>query len=169
MGVALLCLAILATGVTLGLQPPRFQGNDDSPTDDSASPPRPLSARIPPGQVATALRLGSVESVAGAIRAGDTIDVYAFLPDRATGSVAATQVHARSSSTRQAQTQTGCPSRWRCLQSRPRCFERRSRLARVRMRSCGPGRGWAQMNRARCSRMMTLQPGSPMSTRTERP
>jgi hypothetical protein len=42
--------------------------------------------------VATALRLGRVESVGAAIRAGDIIDVYAFVPERATGGAAATRV-----------------------------------------------------------------------------
>jgi hypothetical protein len=87
-GLGLLFIALIATGLSLNRRLPRLVPGEVEVT----SPSRSLSARIPSGQVAASLRLGRVESIGGAIRAGDVIDVYAFFTERATGGVASTRV-----------------------------------------------------------------------------
>jgi hypothetical protein len=83
-GIGLLFFALIATGAVLNLAPERLFFVEQQP----ATTARSLSGRIPAGQVATALRFGRVESVGGRIRAGDTVDVYAFYPERASGGAA---------------------------------------------------------------------------------
>jgi hypothetical protein len=67
---------------------PRSSTSDEQP---GAAAPLTIAQRIPADQVATSIRLSQVESVAGALRAGDPIDVYGFYPERLTGDVAATR------------------------------------------------------------------------------
>ena len=86
-GAGLLLSALLATAVMLSARPSRLDATDD---------PRPsvvaLSARVPPGQVATALRVSRSEGVAGALRPGDTIDVLAAFADRVSGGSPSTRI-----------------------------------------------------------------------------
>lgn len=71
-----------------------------STTDTGRAPSEPvfssnaanLSGRVPPGEVATSIRLDAVAGVAGGIRAGDVIDLYAFFPSPLSEGVAATRV-----------------------------------------------------------------------------
>jgi hypothetical protein len=86
-GIGLLFFALIATGAVLNLAPERLFIVEQRPVTAARS----LSGRIPAGQVATALRFGRVESVSGRIRAGDTVDVYAFYSERA-GAAATTRV-----------------------------------------------------------------------------
>ena len=89
MGIGLLLLALAATAIALNPRP----STSNSPVESELIGTQPnLSARVPAGQVATALRLSRTEGAAGAIRPGDTIDVYAFFPQRATGGAPSTRV-----------------------------------------------------------------------------
>jgi Flp pilus assembly protein CpaB len=68
-------------------RPPRQDTNEGARPSSVA-----LSARVPPGQVATALRVSRSEGVAGALRPGDTIDVLMAFTDRASGVSPTTRV-----------------------------------------------------------------------------
>jgi Flp pilus assembly protein CpaB len=77
-GISLVALAVI---VSTALVPGRGAAGD-SPSE---APPvaRSLAARVPAGQVATAIRFSRVESAGGGLRPGDVIDVYTHFPERA--------------------------------------------------------------------------------------
>jgi hypothetical protein len=78
-GIALVVLALFAT---TAIVPGR--GGSGEASSPSTPVSGNLSARVPAGQVATAIRLSRVESAGGAIRSGDLIDLYSYFPERST-------------------------------------------------------------------------------------
>jgi Flp pilus assembly protein CpaB len=86
-GVGLLLAALLVTTAVLGARSPQLDTTSRLSLTTVA-----LSARVPSGQVATALRVSRSEGVAGVLRPGDTIDVLAAFAARVTGGATVTRV-----------------------------------------------------------------------------
>ena len=93
-GIGIIVLALAASiSAVVGTTSTRRGPSDPALSSAAAN----LSARVPPGEVATSIRLDSVAGVGGGIRAGDVIDLYAFFPAQLGGGLAVTRVLLRES------------------------------------------------------------------------
>jgi Flp pilus assembly protein CpaB len=89
-GVVMIVLAV-AGSIVLVLGAAGAGGRSTAPVAAATN----LSARVPEGTVATAIRLDPTASVGGAIQPGDVVDLLAYVPEQLSGGEPVTRVLVR--------------------------------------------------------------------------